>query len=311
VASRELVVLGTASQAPTRYRNHNGYLLRWDDEGILFDPGEGTQRQLLLARVSASTITRICITHFHGDHCLGLPGVLGRLALDRVSHPVDVYYPAASRVYLERLQHASVTDLVPDLRIHAVDTSGLVADGPPFRLIGGLLDHPTPTMGWRLEEPDGHHLVPERLEALGVRGRAVGRLREEGALTVAGRRVTLEEVTEPRPGQKVAFIMDTRWCDAALELAAGADLVVCESTFLDTEADLADAYGHLTAAQAARLARDAGARRLVLTHYSQRHPDEAAYLAEAAPIFRDSLVVRDLDVVPVPHRPEHPARPSG
>ena len=82
--TREFVVLGCASQAPTRYRNHNGYFLRWDDEGILFDPGEGTQRQMVLAGVASSSITRICVTHFHGDHCLGLPGVFGRLAMDQV-----------------------------------------------------------------------------------------------------------------------------------------------------------------------------------------------------------------------------------
>ena len=96
MSNRELVVLGTASQAPTRSRNHNGYFLRWDDEGLLFDPGEGTQRQMLFAGVTASQITRICITHFHGDHCLGLPGVLARMSLDRVPHPVEVCYPAGS-----------------------------------------------------------------------------------------------------------------------------------------------------------------------------------------------------------------------
>ena len=86
VSNRELVVLGTASQAPTRSRNHNGYFLRWDDEGLLFDPGEGTQRQMLFAGVTASQVTRICITHLHGDHCLGLPGVLAR-DLDRIPVP--------------------------------------------------------------------------------------------------------------------------------------------------------------------------------------------------------------------------------
>lgn len=91
---RELVVLGTASQVPTRYRNHNGYLLRWDGAGLLFDPGEGTQRQMLLAGVSATDVTRICVTHFHGDHCLDLPGVIQRLSLDGVPHPVDAHYPA-------------------------------------------------------------------------------------------------------------------------------------------------------------------------------------------------------------------------
>ena len=97
MSSRELVVLGTASQAPTRTRNHNGYLLRWDQEGLLFDPGEGTQRQMLLAGVTASQVTCICVTHFHGDHCLGLPGVLARMALDRVPHVTDLCFPAQSQ----------------------------------------------------------------------------------------------------------------------------------------------------------------------------------------------------------------------
>ena len=95
--NRELVVLGTASQTPTRTRNHNGYLLRWEADGLLFDPGEGTQRQMLFAGVTASQITRICVTHFHGDHCLGLPGVLQRLSLDQVAHEVDDPLPGRER----------------------------------------------------------------------------------------------------------------------------------------------------------------------------------------------------------------------
>jgi ribonuclease Z len=95
VSVRELVVLGTSAQVPTRTRAHHGALLRWDDEAILFDPGEGTQRQLSLAGVSPSSITRICLTHLHGDHCLGLPGVLQRLALDDLERPVHLYFPAS------------------------------------------------------------------------------------------------------------------------------------------------------------------------------------------------------------------------
>lgn len=100
---RELVVLGTASQVPTRTRNHNGYFLRWEEEGFLFDPGEGTQRQMTFAGVSAPDITRIFVTHFHGDHCFGLPGVLARLALDGVDHPVTCHYPASGRETFARL----------------------------------------------------------------------------------------------------------------------------------------------------------------------------------------------------------------
>jgi ribonuclease Z len=304
VAARELVVLGTASQAPTRYRNHNGYLLRWDAEGVLFDPGEGTQRQLVLAGVAASTITRICITHFHGDHCLGLPGVLARMDLDRRGRRVDVYFPAAGRVYFDRLRLAAFAEHRLGVRAHAVRSATVVEEGPPFRLTGRPLDHRTDTVGWRLQEPDGVRMLPERLEARGVRGPMVGELMAAGSIAVGGRPVRLEEVSEPRRGQSVAFVMDTRWCDAALELAAGVDLLVCEATFLSSagEDELADVSGHLTAAQAARLAAAAGAGRLVLTHFSQRHPDEQAFVDEARPVFAATVAARDLSVVALPRR---------
>lgn len=295
-------MLGTASQAPTRHRNHNGYFLRWDAEGLLFDPGEGTQRQLTLAGVAASAITRICITHLHGDHCLGLPGVLQRLSLDRVTHPVVVHHPASGAPFLERLRYASIYDEQADVRLEPVDAPATIAVGPAFSLQARRLDHRVDAIGYRLEEPDGRRMLPERLAARGVRGADVGRLQREGLIVIDGRRVELDEVSELRPGQRFAFIMDTRVCDAAYELAADADLVVCESTFLDAERDLAEAYGHLTAAQAATIAADAGARFLVLAHFSARHPDEADYLAEAAPIFPDVVVARDLERIAVPPR---------
>src|SRR2546423_6528817 len=114
---RVVTFLGTASQVPTRSRNHNAVFLQWDELGVLFDPGEGTQRQMLLAGLSATQITHVCVTHFHGDHCLGLAGVVQRLSLDRVEHPVEVIYPASGQVFFERLRHASafyeVATLIP------------------------------------------------------------------------------------------------------------------------------------------------------------------------------------------------------
>jgi ribonuclease Z len=302
--ARELVVLGTASQAPTRHRNHNGYLLRWDSEGLLFDPGEGTQRQLLLAGVASSAITRICVTHFHGDHCLGLPGVLQRLSLDQVAHPVGVWYPASGQEFYDRLRRCALYNDTVDVRPHPVHEEGVVDPGPdPFRLTAVRLDHRADTFGWRLEEPDGRRMLPERLAAAGVTGPDVGRLQREGSLVTAdGRLVTLENMSEPRRGQIFAFMMDTRVCAGALALAADADMLVCESTFLEADADLAAAYGHLTAGQAARIAAEAGARRLVLTHFSQRYPDDAAFAAEAGEIFPEVIVARDLIRVPVPAR---------
>ncbi|MGR6964676.1 ribonuclease Z [Geodermatophilus sp. URMC 61] len=300
---RELVVLGTASQAPTRTRNHNGYLLRWDGEGLLFDPGEGTQRQMLLAGVPSSAVTRICLTHFHGDHCLGVPGVVQRMSLDRVTHPVVAHFPASGREYFGRLRAASVFHDVLDLREEPLTADGPVAAGLSWTLEARRLDHLVESFGYRLVEPDGRRMLPEELARAGVSGPDVGRLQREGSLDVGGRTVRLDEVSAPRPGQRVAFVMDTRLCDAVSALADGADLLVIESTFLEEDAALARDYGHLTARQAATVAAECGVRRLVLTHFSQRYPDASRFADEAAAVFAGDLVVAaDLGTVAVPRR---------
>ncbi|GAA2724265.1 ribonuclease Z [Cellulomonas aerilata] len=268
---RELVVLGTASQVPTRTRNHNGYLLRWDGAGLLFDPGEGTQRQLTLAGVPASAITRICLTHVHGDHCFGLPGVLSRLALDGVEHPVHLHYPASGEEVVRAL--VSVGAIPPDLRLHPHGVAGDVADG----LAVVPLRHRVETYGYRLTEPDGRTLLPERLEAAGVRGPDVARLQRDGGLDG----VRLADVSVRRPGQRFAIVMDTARCEGAEELADGADLLLVECTFADELAHLAEEYRHLTAGQAGALGATGGARSVVLTHFSSRYPDVGPLLQEA------------------------------
>jgi ribonuclease Z len=305
--NRELVVLGTASQAPTRTRNHNGYLLRWDSAGLLFDPGEGTQRQMLLAGVTASQVTGICITHFHGDHCLGLPGVIARMSLDRVPHVVDACFPAQNTEVFRRLRHASLFHDAAKLRERPVAAEGVIFENASFRLEARRLSHGVPAVGYRLAEPDGRRMRPDRLAAAGIAGPDVGRLLRDGRLLTDGGTVSLEEMSEPRPGQRAAFIMDTRLCDGAFALAAGADLLICESTFADAEAGLAREYGHLTARQAGRIAAEARARLLVLTHFSQRYdhqPRGVQVLAEqAAESFGGPVVLaRDLDRIPVPLR---------
>jgi ribonuclease Z len=275
VSNRELVVLGTASQAPTRTRNHNGYFLRWDDEGLLFDPGEGTQRQMLFAGVTASQITRICVTHFHGDHCLGLPGVLARMSLDRVAHEVHAHYPEQNEEFFARLRHASLFHDTLTLRERPVRGDGTIADGPAFRLEARALSHLVPAVGYRLVEPDGRRMLPGELAARGVIGPDIGRLRREGRLVAGGKTVTLEQVSEPRRGQRFA-------------------------------------YGHLTAGQAGRIAAESGARLLVLTHISQRYESGSArqLLADAAAVFGGQIVLAaDLDRIPVPKRIPAPRSP--
>jgi ribonuclease Z len=313
VSTRELVVLGTSSQVPTHDRNHNGYLLLWDGEGFLFDPGEGTQRQMIRAGVTASDITRVCITHFHGDHCLGLPGVVQRLALDQVAHTVVAHYPASGAEFFERLRHASVFHDTASILPAPIVGGGEVASGEFGSLSALRLDHPVEAFGYRLVEPDGRRMLPERLAAYGISGPDVGTLVREGRIEVSrgpdpstggdGRMVTVEEVSEVRRGQQFAFVMDTRLCDNVYALADGADLLVIESTFLDAQAELAVAYGHLTAGQAARVAAQCGVRRLVLTHFSQRFDDSSVFATEAARHFDGEIVIaQDLARIRVPAR---------
>ncbi|RAY10932.1 ribonuclease Z [Actinomadura craniellae] len=305
---RDLLVLGTASAVPTRHRNHNGYLLRWDGHGLLFDPGDGTQRQLTLAGAAAHDLTWLCITHFHGDHCLGVPGVVQRIARDGVRHPVQAAFPASGARYWERLRHAAVfhdTDVIREQPVSG-ETMRLDTGDAPFTLTARRLNHPVQAYGYRLEEPDGRTMLPDELAARGVHGPLVGELQRRGQVTApGGRTVTLEECSRPRPGQKAAFIMDTGLCDAVHALADGADLLIIESTFLDEDLAHAEANGHLTAGQAGRVAAAAGVRRLVLTHFSGRYDPgaEPRFAEQAAAAYSGDIVVaRDLARVPVPPR---------
>jgi ribonuclease Z len=249
----------------------------------------------------------VCITHFHGDHCLGLPGVILRLALDH-QRAVPVHYPASGEEYFQRLRYATAGQERVDVDARPARGPGVVHADDTFSLRCARLEHRIETFGWRLDEPDGRRMLPHRLDSLGIAGPDVGRLREAGRIEVGGRTVSVDEVSEFRPGQSFAFVMDTRWCDAAIELAAGVDLLVCEATFLSTDHHLAAPYGHLTARQAGRLAAEAGARRLVLTHFSNRYPDARVLADEAAAEFEDVVLAEDLLRVAVPSR--HPPGPE-
>jgi ribonuclease Z len=304
VSSRELIVLGCASQVPTRHRNHNGYALRFDDQLVLFDPGEGFQRQCTLAGISLARATGLCLTHFHGDHCLGLPGILQRRSLDAAPPGMPVWFPADGAEQFERLRTGTLWHDRSPVQPIPVDPSGGGDVGRigPLRVEAQRLEHRVTALGYRLQEPDGVALDGDALAAAGIRGPDVARLLADGRVETAGGVRVLDEFSRPRHGQSMAFVMDTRLCDAALELAAGVDLLVCESTYLDAEADLAREYFHLTARQAGWLAREAGARRLVLTHFSQRHPDARQYAEEAAAVHDDVVAAEDFLRVPMPDR---------
>jgi ribonuclease Z len=309
MSSRVFIALGTASQVPTRERNHNGYFIRWDDEGFLLDPGEGTQRQMIYAGVSASQITKIFITHFHGDHCLGLAGVLQRLSLDRISHEVEIYYPAYGRKFVENLRNSSVYYNVANISEKPFSPgASVIFENTNLTIETRRLDHSVESWGYRFQEKDDVTMLPEKLKAAGVFGKDIGRLKAEGKIEIGGKIVLLEEVSVFKKGLSAAFIMDTRLCDAAYELAKDVDFLICESTYLSAETGEAVKNGHLTAAQAAEIARKSNAAKLVLTHFSQRYNSIEDFVREAKPIHENTIAARDGDEVEILRREKAEAR---
>lgn len=301
MSDKLLTVLGTASQVPTKKRNHTGCFLQWKSSFFLFDPGEGTQRQLLLFDLPYTKINKIFISHFHGDHCLGLPGVVQRLSLAGAGQELEIYYPASGHRFLQNLLNCASFYNRLQIKQIPVQKPGLICSQEGLEIHTGQLSHTLESWGYRLQEPDSWTVQPGKLPP-GLQGRLVGRLKEEGSVDFQGRLLRLEEVAEHKPGYSLAYVLDTRYCQAALELAQGADMLVAEATYLESELHLAQNYGHLTAAQAAQLARQAGVSRLVLLHFSQRYHSLAGFREEAGAQHPDLVVARDGEQVPLPGR---------
>lgn len=300
---RDLIILGSSSQQPTRYRNHGGYLVRWNEEGLLFDPGEGTQRQFIFANVAPTIVSRIFISHFHGDHCLGFGSMLMRLNGDKVSHPIHCYYPASGKKFFDRLRYGTIYHENIEVIEHPVYNAGVVDDDGQFLIEATFLDHGVDNIGWRITEPPTRKFDKGKLKLFQVYGEQVGELQEKGYIEIQGRKVLLDEVSYIRPGDALAVIIDTRFCQNAIDIAKNARLLLCESTYLEEHRELAHDHYHLTARQAAEIAKVANVKQLVLTHFSARYLSSKAFEVEAQVVFPNTLAAEDLMVFPFPKNP--------
>jgi ribonuclease Z len=277
-------------------------LLQLNEEGFLFDPGEGTQRQFIFADVAPPTVTRIFISHFHGDHCLGLGSMLMRLNLDKIAHTVHCYYPASGKKFFDRLRYCCMYRENISVKEHPVSKEGVVEDDGKFRIEALFLDHGIDNIGWRITEADTIKFDKEALKKAGVQGPLVRQLEKEGRICVDGRWVLLEEVSHVRKGDVFAYVVDTRPCPNALLLAKDAKILLCESTYSNQEKDLAHEYMHMTATQAAEIAKKAGVELLVLTHFSARYRNVEELGDEARLIFPNTVVAEDCKKIPFPKR---------
>lgn len=300
---RDLTILGCSSQQPTRKRNHGAYLFRWNDEGLLFDPGEGTQRQFIFANIAPPTVTRIFVSHFHGDHCLGLGSMLMRLNLDQVTHPIHCYYPSSGKRYFDRLRFGTIYHNTLQVIEHPVSEEGLVEDDGHFLIEAYYLDHKVDNLGWRITESSQRKFDKQKLKSLKVVGPLVRTLNEKGSITIDNKTILLDDVSWIRKGDTVAVVLDTCPCPNAIKTAQDATLLLCESTYLEEHAHLAKKHFHLTAKQAALIAKKANAKQLVLTHFSARYLDLRPFYQEAKEIFPNTIVADDLKVIPLPRTP--------
>jgi ribonuclease Z len=297
---RDLIILGSSSQQPTRRRNHGAYLFRWNDEGFLFDPGEGTQRQFIFANVAPTCVTRIFVSHFHGDHCLGLGSMLMRLNLDKVTHPIHCYYPASGKKFFDRLRYGTMYHETIQVIEHPIHEAGLIMDDGKFKIEASFLEHGVDNLAYRITEPDQLKFYPERLKEFGIDGPLVGKLQRQGELLIDGKLIKLSDVSWTRKGSVVAVVSDTRTCQSAIEIAKGATLLLCESTYLEEHKDLAAEHYHLTAKQAAQIAKQAGVKMLILTHFSARYLYNNDFELEAREVFPNSFAAEDLKVFLIP-----------
>ncbi len=291
------IVLGTSSGRPTVRRNVSAGVLARDGEWLLFDCGEGTQYQLLRTDLRFSRMRYVFVTHMHGDHVLGLPGLIGTLNLARHDRPVTVFGPPGIDRYLRDVFRATFFRANFPVEVIEVEP-GLILDAPLFSVEARRLNHRVTAFGYAVhEKPRPGQFRIEDAVRLGVpAGPLFGRLqRGEAVLLDDGRTIQPSEVVDPdRPGLRVAYCTDTGPSDSAVELARGADLLVHEATYTTDMGDEAEERGHSTAAGAAAVARDAGARQLLITHFSPRYDDASTLLAEARAVFANTIAARDV-----------------
>lgn len=308
----QITFLGTSSGVPTRSRNVSSIALRLPQraEVWLFDCGEGTQHQILRSEVKISQITRIFVTHMHGDHIYGLMGLLASCGLAGNPSRIDIYGPPKLDEYLKACGRYSQTFFSYPVKVHTVQ-SGVVFEDEEYTVSCDALTHRVPAFGYRVAEKDkpGRFNV-ERATELGIpSGPLYGKLKRGETVTLPDGQVIdgKELCGETQLGRKFVYCTDTIYCDNAVQLAQGADVLIHEATFSHLDAEMAEQRLHSTSTMAAQTALNAGVKQLLMTHFSPRYAPGNAIglddlLAEARAIFPNTLMAHDFFTYGIPRR---------
>ena len=290
-----IVFLGTSQAIPTAKRNHIAMLLHYKNETILVDCGEGTQRQFRKAKINPCKITRLLITHFHGDHVFGLPGLFQTLALNSYNKTLQVYGPRGTKRFIELICRLFI--FREKLKINVQEVSGKFLDTQDFYLEAFPLKHGAPCNAYAFVEKDKRKLDKKKLHELKLPSSPLLKKLQEGKdIEYNGKKIKANAVSYVEKGKKISFVLDTALCENCFRAAEKSDLLIAEATYTEEDKELAEERGHLTARQAAEIARKSQAKKLVLTHISQRYDNrEKIILEEARKIFPKAEIAEDFD----------------
>ncbi|MGA3192237.1 MAG: ribonuclease Z [Candidatus Bathyarchaeia archaeon] len=302
--SLRVVFLGTAAGVPTIKRSLPAILVQRDGEQLMFDCGEGVQRQMLMAGASLNRITKVFVTHMHGDHVMGLPGLLQTMALLGREKMLEVYGPPNIRDFLRGIRETVQFVLTFPIEIHEVERPGVVCVEGEYTVRAVRSKHVIPSFAYAyVEKPRPGRFYPEKAKALGLpEGPLWSKLqRGQKVKLPSGQVIKPEEVLgQPRQGRKIVYTGDTKPFKRLEKFAANADLLIHDSTLGDELAERAEMYGHSTVDQAAESAKKAKVKQLILTHISQRYEDPSTWLKQARKIFKNTAMAEDFMQVEIP-----------
>lgn len=293
----KITFLGTGNAIPTKKRNHTGILLSCADEQILFDCGEGIQRQFKTARISPTKLTRIFITHWHGDHILGLPGLFQTLAMSNYQKTLHIYGPVGTRRFISLIQELLVHIKI-NLNVHETN-SGIVLNEKDFQVIAENMQHGINTLAYSFILKEKTRLNKAKIKKLKLpNSPLLGKLQSGNDIIWKGKKIKSSSITYKEKSKKITIILDTRMNNKAINFAKNSDLLITESTFSEEDQKKAEEYLHLTAKDAAIIAKKSNSKNLILTHISERYENNLiAIEKEAKKTFKNSKIVKDFDSV--------------
>ncbi len=288
----KIIFLGTAGSAPTKFRGLPSIAIEHNGEIFMFDCGEGTQRQMMEYSVNISRVKTIFLTHVHGDHTLGLPGLLRTMALNRRTTPLDIFVPEGGEKTVRSMVEFDKAIMNYKITIKPIK-SGEVYKGRDFSISAFRLQHTTSTYGFTFKENDKIKFIKPKIKNLGIKGRAYGLLLKNKSIKVGNKTIKLKDVTVNRPGHKVVYATDTRPTAETVKAASNADIFIHESTYADAEKLLAKQRYHSTSAESATMAMRAKVKKLILIHPSARYRNPDVLLIEAKKIFKNTEIAKD------------------